>query len=147
MNTDASYFWSRYHPWFVEMGYPQLDIEEFQDGSWNIIQTFNYPVHPQLCRWQRILEGMKHVIPTRGFVEKFVHQIDTSRREFWRREEEASREVDEAYKRGERHQIEAAEKAYQAITRNPDLMCRIARDGLAEMDINRIRRHIPNYKF
>lgn len=137
---------SRYYVWFVELGYPQLDITEYQDGSWDIVQFLNSPVIPSMTRYQTVLGNMKNIIPTPGFVEKYVKQIDTQRKEFWDREEAATRRVDEEDKSRQRHAEDFAERGRKAIMGNPDLVERIAKKGFQEMDIDRIGKHVPNSK-
>lgn len=154
---------SRWYTWFVDLGYPELDIQEHwswhavperagggmvyaPDGSWSIIKYLNSPIIPSLTRWQLVLGVMENVGITTGFVEKYVKQLDTSRKEFWDREEAKTRAVEEEHARVERHQTEFVDRAHGAITKNPDLMERIAKNGLQEMDLSKIRRNIPNYK-
>ena len=139
---EVSSFVSEYHDWFVEMGYPQLDIAEYQDGSWAIIQMENSPVIPSLCRYRSILGPIEHVLITRGFVEKYVKRLDVTRREFWDLEDAKSKAIDEEHAAREEHAEYLAEKATQAVTSNPYLMERVAQNGLLEMMPNRLSKHI-----
>ena len=140
--TYISSFVSRYHHWFRELGYPQLDIVEYEDGSWDIIEMLNAPVIPSLTRYNVVLGNMKHIIPSRGFVEKYCKKIDNTQKAFWDEEERKSAAAeDEAIKKEVRAE-EIAEKCAQAVTRNPGLMERIAKNGMQEMNLGAIAKNI-----
>jgi hypothetical protein len=136
-------FWSKYHDWFVEMGYPQLDIQKYEDGEWAIIETLNRPVVPSMTRFKVILQGMKNVEISRGFIEKYVKQIDPLRKEFWDRERRATQQAEDAVEIRERHAEDSAERAAAAIVGNDALMERITRNGLSEMNLDKIAKHVP----
>lgn len=142
MNKHGDYV-SKYHGWFVELGYPELDVNQFPDGSWEIIQYFNRPIIPSLTRYQAVLSGLKNIEISRGFIEKYVGQVDMARKEFWRREEAQTALAEREHAATEKHRQDSVARAAKAITQNPDLMDRIARNGLQEMDPTRIARHIP----
>jgi hypothetical protein len=139
-------FWSKYHDWFVELGYPQLDIQVYEDGEWSIIETMNAPIMPSLSKFKVILRGMKNVIISRGFVEKYIKQIDPQRKEFWERERLATKAAEDAVEIREKHSEEFAAKASEAVLGNDALMERIAEKGIEEMDLTKIRENIPNNK-
>lgn len=144
--TSANYvssFCSRYYPWFVDLGYPRLDVIEFADGEWGIIQMESMPIVPSLTKWRMVLQGIRHVEVSYGFIKKYIEQIDIQRKAFWDREEAKSRAAHEEAEKAENAAIERAEKAYGAIRQNPALMERIARNGMQEMDLRRIARHVP----
>jgi hypothetical protein len=141
-----SYMCSQWWTWFVDLGYPHLDIARYEDGSWDIIQYLNSPVVPCLTRHQLVLGTMHNVAITPGFVEKYVKKLYTSRREFWDREREKTRQVEDEGRKRELHAEEFATIGAHAITQNPDLMERIGKNGLQEMDIDRIGRHVPRSK-
>lgn len=138
-----SYMCSQYHQWFIDMGYPELDVMEKNDGCWYIIQYYNRPVIPALTRWQVVLGPMRNVEISRGFIQKYVNDLDMHKRGFWEREERKTQEVEQEQTRENERRIEYANKAHEAITRNPDLMERIAENGLSEMDVPSIARHVP----
>jgi len=140
---DSS-FWSPYHKWFMELGYPLLDIVKYPDGEWAILQCFSQPVVPSVTKWQIILKGMRNVDITMGFIEKYVAQIDPAKG-FKDREEQRSKIAEESYEAKERHAEELANKATEAVIRNPDLSDRIVRNGMQELNLGRIRQHIPGY--
>ena len=144
---DRSSFWSPYHKWFVELGYPDCDIIEYDDGEWAIIQTYNSPVIPHLCRWNYVLKGIRHVIPTFGIVERFMHQHDPMRREYWEFQNAQSAAVEREHDFVTRTRAEYADKRAELCLRNPSLMDRVGRNGLQELSMRNISRHIPNSAF
>jgi hypothetical protein len=137
---------SKYHPWFVEMGYPQLDINEYPDGEWEIIEYQNAPIIPSLTRYKAILSGLRNIEPTKGFVAKYIAQIDPQRKAFWDRERARTKLAEHEAELKEKHADELSTRATKAIMANPDLMDRIARNGLQEMDLDKIRQHVPTQK-
>lgn len=142
----VSYMCSPWHCWLVELGYPELDVLRYDDGEWAIIQYLNQPLIPCQARWQIVLQGMRRVEISAGFIAKYVAECDMHRKAFWEREEAATRAADQRELDMDRHREDVAEKASQAITRNPDLMRRIARNGLQEMSLDKIVRHIPRQR-
>ena len=141
------YVWSKWHPWFVDMGYPLLDINRYADGEWSIIQWLTRPVVPAITEWQSVLSGMRNVDITRGFVEKYIKQADMQRKAFWDREDAASREAEDEFESKELHAEELATKATEAIMGNDDLCQRIVKKGMGEMDPLKIARHVPSNKW
>jgi len=146
MSNSAGLCVSGFHQWFVDLGYPQLDILEYHDGEWAIIEYHNAPIIPSMTRWQLVLQGLRNVEPTIGFVEKYIKQIDPQRKAFWDRERAKTKAVYDEAERVEKHAEDSAEIAHKAITRNPDLMERIAKKGLMEMDVDKIGQHVPRSK-
>lgn len=142
----VSYFCSPFHVWFHHMGYPKLDVLQYEDGEWAIIQMYSAPVIPAETKWRRVLEGMQHVEISYGFIKKYVEQIDIERKAFWDREEAKSRAAEEDEVKTDLHREEMVDKAYMAIRQNPALMDRIARNGLYEMDPTQIWKNIPNHR-
>lgn len=138
-----SYLQSQYHIWFQEMGYPELDILRYEDGEWYIIQYYTCPVIPSLTQWQVVLGPMRNVEISYSFCRKYVKDLDITRKAFWDRENEKSQEVEDEFERVEKHREESAELATQAIVRNPNLVERIAKNGLKEMDLGYIANHVP----
>lgn len=138
-----SYIQSPWHVWFRELGYPLLDIQLFHDGEWEICQYLRSPVIPSLTPVQSVLSGLRNIEISKGFVEKYVESLDVTKRAFWEREEAKSAQVEKDAVAKEVHAEEFATAATAAIVQNPDLMDRIARKGLAEMDITKIASNIP----
>jgi len=145
--SHPEYVWSKWHHWFVDMGYPLLDINRYQDGEWGIIQWLKYPVIPAFTECRSVLSGLKNVDITRGFVEKFTKSLDVQRGEFWANQEARSKAVEDEHARGERHAEEITDAATGAIMNNPDLCERIMENGLEEIHPLKIAKHIPSYKW
>jgi hypothetical protein len=129
------------------MGYPLLDINRYADGEWSIIQWLKRPTVPAITEWQNVLSGMRNVDITRGFVQKFLNQIDMNRREFWDREEANSRACEDEWEKTEQHAEELATKATEAVMGNDDLLRRIKKNGLGEIDPLKIARNVPYYQW
>lgn len=153
LSEPAFYDWypstwcSDWYVWFCELGYPMLDIRKWPDGEWAIMQYHTKPYVPSLTKWHWVLTDLKNVEITEGFVKKWVESLDLTRKEIWEREDAKTREIDREQTALERHSEEMVEKAHDAIIRNPDLMERIAKNGFQEMDLSRIARQIPNYRW
>jgi hypothetical protein len=134
---------SEYNPIFCELGYPELDILRDESGEWHIIQYLNGTAIPSLTRWQPVLTRIKGVIITKSILEKFCKELDITRKEFWAREEAKSKLAEDEFDAKERHAAEYVDKAHEAITRNPDLMERIAKNGIKEMNLDQLQKHVP----
>lgn len=153
LSEPAYYDWypstwcSDWYVWFVELGYPMLDIRTWPDGEWAILQYHSKPYVPSLTKWHWVLTELRNVEITPGFVKKWIEALDQTRKEIWDREADKTAEIDREQKALERHKLEMVDRAHQAITRNDALMERIARNGFQEMDLPRIARHIPNYRW
>ena len=139
-------FCSRWYPIFVRMGYPQLDIREFEDGEWAIIEMLNAPLVPSLVQWRYVLTGMRNVMITESFIEKYVRQIDPRYGEFWEREARATQKVEDEAQAAEKHRKDLQDHAFNAIRKNEDLCERIAKNGLAEMNLDKIVQHVDPKK-
>jgi len=134
---------SDWYIWFCELGYPNLDINRYPDGEWEIIEYYNAPIVPSLTKWNRVLYGIRNVVITPGIVEKYVKQLDLHSDEIWDKYDHKTEELEAEQKALERHQKETVDRAYEAIRFNPALMERMARGGITEMNIPNIRKHIP----
>lgn len=138
---------SPWHVWFVEMGYPRLDINKYDDGEFEIIEYLRTPVIPSLTPWHRVLMGVRHQEITPWFCEKYVSNLDLEKRHVWdecdRRDEEVKRELFEQ----DMHVADFSKRAFEAVKNNPDLMERIAREGLGAMSLRALSRKIPNHRF
>jgi len=138
---------SPYYVWFQNMGYDELDILEYTDGSWFIIQFYNSPVVPSLTKWQAVLGPMHNVAKTYDFMHKYAQTLDITKRVFWDRERKKSEMSEAEWDKVELHREESVARASKAFLNNPSLMDRIARNGLREMDLGRIARHVPMSEF
>lgn len=136
-----------YHVWFCELGYPNLDIFEHQDGSWSIVEYYHTPMLPSEARWNYVLSGIKNTIPTAGFVKKYVHELDLRRREIWDEYAEKERLQDEEKARLDAHADDTATRAKDIIMQTPSLIERIGKNGLKEINLDKIVKHIPRHQF
>jgi hypothetical protein len=131
----------------MALGYPELDILEYSDGSWDIIQYYQSPTVPCLTQWQMVLGTFKNVEKSFALCQKYAQELDIERKQFWAREEAATKAVEDEWQARERHAEDSAELATQAVVRNPNLMNRIGKNGLKEMDLTSIARHIPRSEY
>lgn len=151
---------SKYYTWFVDLGYENLDIVEHSawfhlsdgshiygpDGTWSIIEYYHTPMLPSSCRWNYVLMDIKHTPITKGFIEKYVAQLDLTKRQAWDIAEAKTRAMEEEKARLDRHAEDTAEKAKNAILSNPALVERIAEKGLQEINLDKIVKHIPRHQ-
>jgi len=134
---------SPYYCWFQILGYPELDIYEENDGTWFIIQYLNSPLIPSLTKWQMVLGPMKNVEKSFGFCQKYIAKLDITKKAFWAREEAKTKQMLEEHEALDRHKEDVCAIAHNAITHNDELMNRIAKNGISEMDITKLARHVP----
>lgn len=144
MSSYYSYMCSKWHKMFVELGYPRLDIVEFGDGEFAIREFETIPVIPCLTKWKYILTGMRNIEITRAFCSKYVDQIDPMKQQMWDRENAKSAALDAQEEDRDRHKEDMAERGRAAIMNNPDLVERIARNGLGEMSLKSLAKTIGN---
>lgn len=137
---------SKWYRWFVELGYPQLDIEKYEDGSWSIIEYYNAPIIPSLTRYNLVLGPMEHVDISFGFVSNWIKKLDLRRKEYWDECERKTKEMEQEKERLESHAQDTAERAKNIIMGNPDLVERVAKNGMHEINLENIRKHIPRHK-
>lgn len=137
---------SPWYCWFLEMGYQNLDIEKYQDGSWSIIEYYNAPVIPSMTRYNLVLGPMENVDITKGFVYNWVKKLDLRRKEYWDECEKKTQEMEDEKARLEAHAQDTADRATKAIMGNESLVNRIAKRGMKEIDLTNIRRNIPRHQ-
>lgn len=133
--------------WFKDMGYPELDIIDYIDGEWSIIEYQNSPYIPHLTLYKHVLSGMRNIEISWAFCKRYVDQCNPMLPGFWERLSEHEAEQDREFEQRERAAEDRAAAAAKLIVQNPDLMERIARHGMSAMDVMAIRREIPDYKF
>lgn len=135
---------SQYHKWFVELGYPELDIVEYDDGEWAIIQFLNSTVIPSLCQWQVVLGPMRHVEPTYGICHHWANRLDMTKKLFWDLEDlNKERHLMEA-DRLDRHVEDLAERASFIVSHTPTLVDRISKTGdMGEALLHKLACHVP----
>jgi len=142
-----SYLVSPYHVWFVDMGYPELDIKTFEDGEWSLIQYLNSPTVPSMTRWQYVLTGIRRTEISPWWCRKYAENLDLEKRHVWAEIEAKERALEEETKGRERHDQDIAARRHETIMRNRFLVDRISRNGLQEMNLRQISKHIPNHCF
>lgn len=145
-NWYPSSMCSKYYVWFVEMGYPNLDIREQADGEWAIIEYYNSPVIPSLTRWNYVLHGMRNIIPSPGFVTKYVGMLDLRKREAWDLAEAKSQAAEKEHAMVQQHAEDTAERAKNLIMQTPALVERVAKEGVKAIDLLEIRKNIPKHQ-
>ena len=134
---------SKYHCWFRLMGYKELDIYVEEDGTWYIIQYYTEPLIPSQTQWQPVLGPMRNVEISFGFCQKYVKELDITRKAFWAREEAKTAAVDDEHAATERHAQDLAARATKAVMKNDGLVQRIAKNGLKEMDLLSLAKRVP----
>lgn len=145
--SHISYMQSPYSCWFHLMGYPELDIHETKTGEWAIIQYYSVPTIPAETKWQVVLGYMKNIEKSYSFCEKYAKQLDLQRKAFWAREEAKTKAMLEEKEKIDKHRNDSVERATKAIVKNDALMQRIAKNGLKEMDLSYIARHVPRSEY
>lgn len=138
------YICSKWYPWLVELGYPQLDVVKYDDGEWAVIEYYRTPVIPSLTPWKVVLSGMRHLEISKGFLKKYIDEIDLQKKAIWEREERRTQKMLAEKEAQEQAAHDRVDTAFKAIRYNPDLMERIAKNGLSEMNLDKIARHVPS---
>lgn len=138
---------SPWHVWFEQLGFPQLDITRYEDGEWCIIEYQGSFLFPSSTKYKVVLSGMRNIEISWSFIKRYVDEINPMSARFWENLERHERMVDAEYETFERNAEDRAHRASRFVLQNPDLMERIAKHGMHEMDIFRIGKHVPNYKF
>lgn len=136
-----------WYSWCCELGYPNVDVQQWPDGEWCLIEFYNAPIMPATTRWNYILHGMRNIEISTGFLTKYVQQLDLHKKAAWDALDEKEKAQDEEKAALDRHAEDTAEKAKNIIMQTPSLIERIAKNGLKEMDLDKIAKHIPNNQF
>lgn len=134
---------SPYHKWFIDAGYPQLDIVDYEDGSWAIIQYLNSPIIPCLTKWQHVLQDIRHQIKTPAFCEYWAKRLDPTIGEYRAHEQKKSDKVIAERDAADRFKADMVDRKAKAILKNEGLCERIVKNGLQEMTLPKILKHIP----
>lgn len=142
-----SYFVSKYNAWFRFLGYPELDILKYEDGEWAIIQFLNKPVIPCLTKWNFVLSGMRNVEISPMICKKYTEQLDLEKRYIWDQEEKRQEQIKRQIEEEDRRSLDLAEKGHKVISKNKNLMERVAKNGIEEISLRKIYKHIPNYRW
>ena len=146
MITQANYISYIVSPWqsfLSSYGYDRLDVNQYPDGSWDIIEFMKVPLVPCIAKYRTILGNMKNIEISKGFLLKYIDEIDTNKRKLWAREEAKSKRVHEESIAAGKAGNDRVEQAFRAVKGNEALRQRVAKNGLHEMNLDRIYRHIP----
>lgn len=138
---DSS-FVSKHYKIFCDLSYPMLDVLEFEDKEWAIIEMLNAPLVPSLTKWQYVLKGMRNVEVSEGLVRKFIKQLDPHEPEFWVKEYEESRKVIDLKNKQATEQEDWSEWMGNALKSNAGLMERVAKYGAKELHPDQIAYRI-----
>ncbi len=147
--TSESYrssFFSEYHPWFIHMGFPQLDLATYEDGSWAIIELQDGGYIPSETKFKVIMGFMENLEPSYSTIKKLVDSIDVCKEAFWERERNRTQIVEDEWAAAEKKKEELADEATKFMTGNPDLMERVAKKGLSMLQLKEISKFVPRHK-
>ncbi len=137
---------SDYYCWFVEMGYPELDLRIYSDGSWGILQYLNTPIIPSLTKHMPMLQGIKNVEISYSFIKYHCDKLNIRNRHVWDEQDRTERRALEEVALEERRAADFAEQMMKGIRGNDDLLQRIAKNGLRELQPMRLLNHISPLK-
>jgi len=142
---NPSYICSEHYKIFCELGYPMCDIEQFSDGSWRIIEYLNSPIIPSLTRVSHVLGPIQNLIITRSFIEKYLNMLDIRKKAYHEvlAEKEAKLKLESDH--AERSAQDFAKRAAQIVS-GGEVMDRIKKNGVKEMDLDSIAKHIPSHQ-
>ena len=136
---------SRYHKWFVELGYPQLDIEEYEDGEWAIIEYLGQTVVPSEVRWNVILSGLRHIEPSFSFVKNYIDTEVGLRKLFEIHKDIETTKIAMDKEKEDRRVQDLADRATALVKRNEAMYNRVAKNGLHELNLHELAKHIPRF--
>jgi len=137
---------SRWHRVLCALGYPELDVREFYDGEIMLIQYLNTPVVPSLTRWQPVLQGVRNVEISVPWLKHWAERLDLNKRAVWDKLDAEDKENWRLIKEKDRRAEDFANRMTDGIMRNPDLVERIAKNGLKEATMGRLRNHLSRGK-
>lgn len=141
----VSYFFGRYHAWFLDLGYPLLDAVVHDDGEWGILQTFTQPIIPAETRWEWIVRPQRRYQLTFGTCKQMTDQIDLEKRHVWDEMERRAREDAEDFAAEDRHMVDTKTRMEDVLRQNPALMQRLARNGSKEISPLSVLKHVPRH--
>lgn len=142
-----SYMVSPWNIWFRGMGYPRLDVLTYEDGEWSIIEYLRTPVVPDLTPWHHVLMNIRHTEISHDFCKKYVENLDLEKRYVWDEQDRIEERMRQELLREELHSIDFSNRAFAAIKQNPDLMERIAKNGIGEASLFNLSKRIPKQRF
>lgn len=136
-----------WYQWCCELGYPNIDVQQWPDGEWCLIEFYNAPVIPGNTRWNFVLQGLRNIEITPGFIAHYTASLDLQKQAVWADLDAKEKAQDEEKERLDQHAQDTAERAKNIILQTPSLVERIAENGLKEMDLDKIVKHIPRHQF
>jgi hypothetical protein len=139
-------FVSQHYKMFCDLGYPQLDINEWPDGEWAILQMWNAPLVPQLTKFNYVLTGLRNIEKSQSFIEKYVELVDITRRAFWELQEDQTLEAEKAAADKEMYFENSALKKLEIIKRTPVLMDRVQKFGMNALGFESMWRHLEPWE-
>ena len=143
---SPSFMVSPWHRVFCALGYPELDLRTYEDGEHAIVQYLHKPIIPGLAQSQVVLAGLRNVDISEAFLKHWAERLDLTKRGIWADVDRTEKEHMRQMKEEERRSEDFATRMLDGVKRNPDLMNRIAKNGLKELDPRRMINHIPKYK-
>ncbi len=148
--TSANYkssFFSDYHPWFCEMGYPRVDLVMYEDGSWGLIELQDGGLIPSEAKFIDILAGIKNLEPNFSTLRRLVHSLDIYRGEYLDHELKKSQAAEDEWAYVMRRRNDLVNKTAEVFAKNDHLKERIARRGAKALDLIDLSRYVPRYRF
>jgi hypothetical protein len=137
---------SKYYAWFCELNYPMLDVQQWEDGEIALIEFYNSPIIPSMTKWNYVLQGMRHMEISASFFEKYCEMLDLHQKKVWDDAEAKTEKMMEEKRMLDRHAEDTAERAKNVIMQTPTLMERIVKNGLHELNLDNIVKHIPRHQ-
>lgn len=146
LNNYTSYMVGPWNRVFRDWGYPLLDVVQQDSGEWGVIQYYKTPVIPSMTPWNWMVTPQHRYALTHGSLRQFVDQCDLEKRYVWDQMEAREKQDAEDMRREELHMTDQQRRMYQVISQNPDLMERVAKNGLGEIGLKKLMRNIPKHK-
>jgi hypothetical protein len=131
---------------FCDLGYPQLDIAEWDDGEWAILQMWNAPLIPSMTKFNYVLTGLKNVEKSPSFVRQYVEIIDITRRAFWELQDEKSEAAEKEMEKKEQYMEDSTNRKLEIIKRTPVLMDRIQKFGMNAIGFESMWKHLEPWE-
>ena len=135
--SDSGFVSDKY-PIFQKLGYPQIDVSFFEDGSWSLLEMHNAPVIPDLTKFNWIAKNLKNVEFNEGNVMYLIRNSDPRNPEFWAKEIAKSMVLEKQHVDKQNKDQEWIEDIVPKLMQNQALMDRVARYGSRELSIDRI---------
>lgn len=137
---------SEYYPLFCELGYPELDVQFYEDREWAIIQFENAPIVPSLTKWRVVFSGFRNIEFNASFAKKLVNMIDNRKKEFWDNLEAKELAAKKEKEAAENQRVEAYADVAQKLARNPALMERAEKQGVEAFNLNSILKALSPHQ-